>query len=465
MLRISVRIDLTVGALPVAMADLALPAGSSLADILDEVLELTGAPQISRPWVARTAAGTPVDAGIPLARTQLEQGGVLVLSPNRELPAPVVRDAAEALVELSARTRARGLLEVLSAAGLLMLGLLLAGPALAALHPALRLLILLAGCVLILFWLPRGGAPLTRSALPVLIIMIGALAAAVTVSGPRFPEGRDLAWTLLGTALGALAATVLVHLSRCAGLLTCATATTVSLLLLVFAGATAIGVDAGSAADPRPSGIRDRAMLISGPAAATLGVCMILISLAPNLAAQFAGLRVPTLPSAGQDLAVSDTGLSDPTLRAGRARILLNAQLLGVTLLGVPLLLSSAAPATWAGTLFLVCVAVAALLHAIRHHDPLATWALMVLACCAAVAAVASASRQDSLWVLPPAVLIAVATVTVTLWVPRLPVLEPTTVQWLERLESLCVALSLPLALHLLGVFGMLAGLDISLGR
>lgn len=75
-----------------------------------------------------------------------------------------------------------------------------------------------------------------------------------------------------------------------------------------------------------------------------------------------------------------------------------------------------------------------------------------------------SASRSGSLIALIGSVVIIAVLVSVALWISTVPTLEPTTIVWLERLESLCLAASLPLALHLLDVFGMLRGLDIGFG-
>lgn len=44
-------------------------------------------------------------------------------------------------------------------------------------------------------------------------------------------------------------------------------------------------------------------------------------------------------------------------------------------------------------------------------------------------------------------------------WVPKVQDLEPTTMVWLERAESLAVAACLPLALQVIGVFAMIRGL------
>ena len=46
----------------------------------------------------------------PLAATQLVDGSVLLLSPAEDLPAPVIRDSAEALVHAGSDKAAHGLL-------------------------------------------------------------------------------------------------------------------------------------------------------------------------------------------------------------------------------------------------------------------------------------------------------------------------------------------------------------------
>ncbi|HHU68445.1 MAG TPA: hypothetical protein GXZ33_11505 [Corynebacterium sp.] len=51
------------------------------------------------------------------------------------------------------------------------------------------------------------------------------------------------------------------------------------------------------------------------------------------------------------------------------------------------------------------------------------------------------------------------AALTAPLWVPRVPEVEPTTVVWWERAESLALAASLPLAAHLAGLFVLIRGL------
>ncbi|WP_245802158.1 type VII secretion integral membrane protein EccD [Corynebacterium pacaense] len=438
MLRIHVRIDLTVGENPVAVADLALPAGSSLAEILDEVLELTGAPVISRPWIARTAAGGRIDAGIPLARTQLEQGGVLVLSPQRELPAPVVRDAAEALVELSTRASPHGLPDAVILSGLCGVALLLGLGA--SLGASISMAVTAAICLLVLAWLPRVQAPVSTAALPVAASLLCAVATGLRVDASPGP------WPLLAACAAGLLVTLLLHLFFAPRLLISMTMATIYALLLVTASALAIRTE--------------------GAAALTVAVALILISLAPGVSAQLAGLRVPTLPTAGQDLSVSDAELPDPERRARAAQTLHDVQLLATALVGGPMVILTALTGTWASTAFCLCIAVACLLHGLRHNRTIPLWSLVLLGCASLIATVVSSCLQDQGW--PPLALAVVLTgfcVGVPAWMPLMPTLQPTTLVWLERLESLCMAAALPLALHLLNIFGLLRGLNIALGE
>src|SRR5690606_37343678 len=154
-----------------------------------------------------------------------------------------------------------------------------------------------------------------------------------------------------------------------------------------------------------------------------------------------------------------------PTAAATRAQTLYDAQVLALSLTGALLIFVSSGPGTWFTTLFALVTTIACLLHAIRQSRAVPTWSLMVLACAALITTVVSASRQEDSWVaVVVGVLIAALAVTVAVWIPRIPTPEPTTIVWLERIESICVAATLPLALHLLDVFGMLRALNIGMG-
>lgn len=450
-LRLSIRIDLTVGDTPAAVADVSLPAGSSLADILDEVLELTDAPRISRPWVAHTAAGSPIDCGIPLSHIQVGQGSVIVLSPERDLEAPVMRDVAEALVEFSSEHRAGHLVELMTIAGLGGVATLLASPVASPLAIPGRIGLFLALCALLLLWLPGGRAPILKVLLPVALILgAGACASLIVSGGSVSVPDTGMTWIILAGACAMLAACLLVHVIYRPALLTTAALSTSGFGLLVLAAATALW---------------DKNSAFSGPAALTVAACTtITMCFAPKIAAQLAGLRVPTLPTAGEDLSVSDLTMADPQIKIQRTKTLFDAQTLGLTVLSGPLMLLSVTPGTWSTTIFALCIAVSSLLHANRHQAPIPTWSLMALSAISFLALALSTVRQHSVAALIATALIMMVLFSVALWIHKIPTLEPTTIVWLERLESLCLAISLPLALHLLDIFGMLRALDIGFG-
>src|SRR5699024_7535458 len=104
-------------------ADLALPASSSFNEMITEVTDLVGAPSVSRPWRISTAGGRLVDPSAPLSATQLVDGSVVLLSPSEELPAPVIRDSAEALIASSGSEQsARGIVQLWVIGALIALG-------------------------------------------------------------------------------------------------------------------------------------------------------------------------------------------------------------------------------------------------------------------------------------------------------------------------------------------------------
>lgn len=73
-IRLMFRVEVPDAHHPRDSVDLAVPAHSSLSDVLGEVLELTEAPHISSPWQALTAAGLPIDPAAPLGLAGIRRG-------------------------------------------------------------------------------------------------------------------------------------------------------------------------------------------------------------------------------------------------------------------------------------------------------------------------------------------------------------------------------------------------------
>ena len=113
-----------------------------------------------------------------------------------------------------------------------------------------------------------------------------------------------------------------------------------------------------------------------------------------------------------------------------------------------------------------VTTAGAVVLHAARHGRALASWALMLLAmtaclatCLCATHAVANSGLAEAWAPILVACLVLLAMLSAPLWASKVAGLEPTTIAWFERIESLAIAASLPLAAHLAGVFVLIRGL------
>ncbi len=424
-------------------ADVALPAGSTLAEVIPEIVTLVGAPRITRPWLATTAAGTPLDPAVPLHQTPLDHGAVVVLSPRHEGRLPVIRDAAEALAESDVDADTRGLATAGAVTGVLSF-LILAGTRL----PWSQALALAAGAALLLLLARRE----VRVLAPVICLLAAGAAVAAVLETARPEEltaPHTLGWAALSAAAVTAAVLALLIVLRGTGPRTAA------------ATATLLGLTAvGSAGMFLPTHAADPAV---AAAALVIATGVVLIGQLPDLVIRIAGLRVPRLPTAGQDLGVSDAGGSgdrgDVDGRSRYARRLHDGAALGAAGMLAPALLTIGFHG--GGFAQALCVATlgAVVLHAARHRQAVPAWSWMSvgLIACLAGAWAATDPGHPAQWV--PALVSAAAALTAPLWVPRVPEAEPTSVLWWERAESLALAASLPLAAHLTGLFVLIRGL------
>lgn len=412
-------------------ADLALPSASALADLLPEITGLCGAPRISRPWQAATAAGVELDPAVPLHRTGLDHGDILILTPRHDAPSPVVRDSAEALVDAAAAPAATGLATAGAVTGCLSLVLviLLFQPAWVALAAGS------AAALLVLLW-RRGIRVLGLLAA---LLAAGAGAAVVLADAPA--DDSSHGWAALAVVLcatlGAGAAAATGGLGRRGG----AALAAGGVLLLAAVPGFFLPAD-------------------TAPAALVLLAGLALITTAPGIAGRWAGLRVPRLPTAGQNLAVSDDPPAGTPHRARRALDLHEGLALGTALGMVPAVLFIG----WSGGGFAqaLCAATAGavLLHAARHRHAVPAWAWLLTGLAAGLGSVLAAVNGGGHPVLAGvATIVALAGLSAPLWAERVPELAPTTVVWWERLEMLAVAAALPLAAHLVGLFALIRGM------
>lgn len=204
---------------------------------------------------------------------------------------------------------------------------------------------------------------------------------------------------------------------------------------------------------------------------------MILLAGAPSFTTHLVGLKVPQLPTAGQDLNVSDSVQDDVDQRADRAGLAYEGVCIGAAAAGLPALaLLAVMPVSstnLVAVLFaqLLCVALAGatVLHAVRHARVVSSWALTGLAVAAtAVAAIYAARSWSTLTTSPPwsiwvlsalAVGVLAAMVSTPLWASKVALAAPTTIAWCERAETLAIAACLPLAAHVAGIFLLIRGL------
>ncbi|WP_288832344.1 type VII secretion integral membrane protein EccD [uncultured Corynebacterium sp.] len=429
--RVTVRVDVVSFHRDV---DLVLPTSSTLNETFPEIARLIELPTVHRPWQATTAAGAPVDMNTPLYQLKLRDGSVLVLRPQEPPAPPVVRDAAESLAAAAgAAADLRGLDVAASAAGCAALAAALSsliGPAAAAALAGVGLLVL---------------AVFSRSRA---LFVLGALCAAAACGG--WVAGAPGGWASpTDPALGVFAAAgVLSCLAGLGALFSLLDATSATTLATASALACAA---AGASWLPSPD---------AAPAAAALGA-LLAVAAAPGLATRTAGLKIPRIPTAGEELSSADGYQSDVDERAERARRVVAGILLGAATVALPALCALA----WSGrgwpAALCYCVLGAVVVHAARHHYRLPRASLTAIALCAVVVTGVAASRMD-----PPhpagyiaAGVVGLVSATAVAWVPRVPELEPTTVVWFERAEAVALIAVLPLAAHVAGVVDAVRGL------
>ncbi|WKD56888.1 hypothetical protein CAPI_01570 [Corynebacterium capitovis DSM 44611] len=430
--RVTVRIDAVSLHRDV---DLTLPTSSTFAEVLPEIARFVDLPRVHRPWQATTAGGALLDLHTPLYQLKLRDGSIVVLRPHEPVDPPVVRDAAESLASTAGEeTFVPGLGTAASAVGCVAAGFalfpLLGPPAAMAAAGALMLLLSLVSRSRALFHLGT---------------LTAAAACGAWVAGPpsAWIDARD-------PALGALAAAGTLAVGTLAGCVLslaydslAAASFTVSLGLLLAAATRAGGFLPSS----------------SSPAAVAVLTGLIVVAAAPGIATRAAGLRVPRIPTAGEELSTTDGYLADAETRSRRARVLLTGINFGAAAIMIPALLSLARSGNaWAIVLSL-CVAGALVLHGARHHDTGPRLALTAIALtgvlsCGVVAAVSSSTAA-----LVVALIVCAVTATTVLWASRIPELEPTTVVWLERLETVAIIASLPVVVHVAGGFALIRGM------
>lgn len=415
--------------------DVTLPTASTFAEVLPELARLVELPEIGRPWEFTTAGGAPLDPHTPLHHMRVRDGQVLALRPEEEVDPPVVRDAAESLAAVSADGGPRAGIDTASSlAGIVAVGFLVA----ALTNPVIGV-----------------------GAAAVVALAIGVISRSRAV----FPAGAVLAGIACGTWAGGEEA-IAWPLNSSAALGVVAASATVAVLVgggavLGFAGTrcgtavlTVSALSAGGALGswlPSPH----------APAATVVLVGLTAVMLTPAVATRGAGLRIPRVPTAGQEFSIADDYQDDVDLRTQKARGITDGLGIGTAVCMIPALITIAiAGGAWIFA-FCLCVAGALIVHASRHHSTAPRLSLALSAMTAVTCAVIAVAQMDSPH---PALLVlagvlAVAAASATIWARFVPDLEPTTLVWLERAEAAAIIAVLPLAVYLTGFFTLIRGL------
>ena len=207
---------------------------------------------------------------------------------------------------------------------------------------------------------------------------------------------------------------------------------------------------------------------ITGAFAGALIACGVLgLALAPMLATKLSGIPIPRLPTAGQELTTTDhagartRSAEEKSLALAKRTHDVHAGIVsGIAAMVVPALLAVGTEGEIFAQMLCLAVAGAVCLHAARHHHGAAVWALLLVVAAAVIAIGSSIwAGLDQPGAIGVALVVMVAASASPVWAPKVRDLEPTTMVWLERAESLAVAACLPLALQVIGVFAMIRGL------
>ncbi|MHA2788094.1 type VII secretion integral membrane protein EccD [Corynebacterium sp. S7] len=410
-------------------ADMALPSSSTLNELLPELAVLLALPESDQPWEFTSAAGAVFNADTPLHSLELRDGSIIVVRPKTEAATPVVRDAAESLV-----ARAHGLAETKGLDTLASLAGIVAGAILMSSLIPVAFALLAAAIVATLL-----AVYTHRQALYVAAILAGGAAPGLWVAGDSLAP-RTLG---IGLLVAIASSSVLLFAARMTGVVSSrVTATLAASFLVIGSGVIGLWLP-GEAA----------------PAAISILIALLLVMVAPGLGTRLSGLKIPRVPTAGEELPNANDHQPDVDERAQCAKLIADGLLLGTCIGLVPgLVVLAITGGGWAWGL-LLCTAGALAVHGSRHHFPIPRAALTVTVLLAVIAASVAITASDAHPVLVViTLLIAVIPISSPLWSKYVSELEPTTVVWFERAEQVAIIAVIPLAMHVAGFFSMIRG-------
>ncbi|WP_214367185.1 type VII secretion integral membrane protein EccD [Pseudonocardia sp. H11422] len=462
---------------PRSRVDLALPADVPVAELVPMVLELIGEPVRSTaghrpvPWRLSGPAGGPLPAEATLAGLGVLDGELLRIGPAAPAPpAPVFDDPVDAL---AAAVGARGgvpgdivgrwlgpgvvLVPAVAAAGLIagVRGTAGAGPLVVASAVALGAV----GAAAAVLHTARVAGRVAPDGPEPGPLPDGDLAAALSAALTAVPLAAAAGWAALPGAPGAAH---LLLAAAAAGTTAAAGQAALRVVAPVLVGVVVIALAAGSGALLRLWFDVPVGALAAGLGAGALAVGPML----PRCAVRLAGLPRPEVPTDAGELVGADTaaGLLPPDELAERADLarglLAGATGGGAVVAGAAAQLVAAQPG-WAGPAF-AAVTVAVLLLRVRGFvDPVPARTLLVSGLVAGVGTlVAAAGDAGPAGRVGVALALLLAAVTAALLVrPGGRVGSPVSRRAVDVFEVVLVALSIPLALGAMGLYGLVRGL------
>ncbi|WP_169332162.1 type VII secretion integral membrane protein EccD [Corynebacterium lubricantis] len=411
-------------------ADMALPSSSTFNELLPELAVLLELPESDQPWEFASVAGAVFDADTPLHSHGIRDGQIVVLHPKTSSAPPVVRDAAESLVARAhSLAETRGLDTVASVIGIAACTIVAAS--------FMAVPFALAGAAIVATLL----AVFTRRQ----AFSVGAILAGGAAPGLWVASASDSPTSLgMGLLVAIGSSSVLLFGARIANMVSSRVTATLSAVFLVI-GSGVVGLWLpGDAA----------------PAAVSILIALLLVMVAPGLGTRLSGLKIPRVPTAGEELPDATDHQPDVDERAEAAKLIADGLLLGTSLGLLPaLVLLAHTGGVWEWAL-LMCTAGALAVHGSRHHFPIPRVALTATVLLALVAASVAITTSDAHPVFIALTLVITAIpITSPLWSKYVSELEPTTVVWFERAEQAAIIAVIPLAMQAAGLFVLIRGL------
>ena len=441
---VSVRVRIDHPTHGIVYTDVSLHGFASFADVLDGLFSACDLPLTEASWFITTPLGQHLPSEQPIGSLPIEDGDLITIGVAPPVPAPILKDAAQALSDLPATFTLAGLpAAAVLAGGSGMLGM--AWRWRESLSPgvsgtAVALMALVLGAALRSRYEDVPQEFLRSSSGAAVIVGAAAAGGAAWWQAHQAPVSQA-GMQLTGLAVAALYVLAYVTVARPPAGWVAAVVTVLSSAAL-WAG---LGHSLNGA--------------VSGAACAIAWVSLVQ-AIAPRLAMQVAGLKVPPLPTRGDPLPAHtefDPGADRKAKVAHELLLGMCVAQSAVTVAGMAVVAQSPRPAA---LVLAVAILIASAVHAVRLRSAVAAWSQWLIACgaCVACAWAAPGGAWAMAWAIGALFILALSAAT-PLFSQALASFQPTTVRAIERVELLAVVAIIPSALTVAGVFGAIRSL------